>query len=214
MNTPTGLEKLEDVLDAYVASGADPNAPLDEWIRLYPEYEEELIEFAVSWSLMKWLPPAPDAEEVDEDTLVLRGMSVVQNLLHAQSLKSSSNAVVPLASLLEEGRNRGYKPRQLAQEVELGNSVLRKLDRRLIRYTSIPQELIEKLAEVIQSEPVRVATYLQQRPILATATEHRSEQSPALTAQEDFFDAVRSDPKLKREHAARWLKLERPEGTT
>lgn len=213
MKKSTGLEKLEDVLDAYVASGADPNDPLDEWIRLYPEYEEELIEFAVSWSLMKWLPPAPDAEEVDEDTLVLRGMSVVQNLLHAQSLGSASEPVVPFTSLLEEGRTRGFKPRQLAQEVELGDSVLRKLDRRLIRYTSIPQELIESLAEVMQSETTRVATYLQQSPTLVTATEHRSEQAPVLTDQEDFFDAVRADPTIKREHAVRWLDLERSKGT-
>ena len=193
MNRPTEREKLEDVLDAYVASGSDPNDPLDEWIRLYPEYEEELIEFAVSWSLMKSLPPAPDAEEVDEDTLVLRGMSVVQNLLHAQSLESRTGPVVPFASLVEEGRARGFKPRQLAQEVELGDSVLRKLDRRLIRYASIPKELIESLAKVIQSETTRVAAYLQQSSTLVTATEHRSEQAPVLTDQEDFFDAVRAE---------------------
>lgn len=214
MNKPSGREKLEDVLDAYVASGADPNDPLDEWIRLYPEYEKELIEFAVSWSLMKSLPPAPDAEEVDEDTLVLRGMSVVQNLLHAQSLESVSGPVVPFASLVEEGRARGLKPRQLAQEVELGDSVLRKLDRRLIRYASIPKELIESLAKVIQSETTRVAAYLQQSPTLVTTMEHRSEQAPVLTDQEDFFDAVRADPTIKREHAARWLELERSKGTT
>ena len=214
MNKPSGREKLEDVLDAYVASGADPNDPLDEWIRLYPEYERELIEFAVSWSLMKSLPPAPDAEEVDEDTLVLRGMSVVQNLLHAQSLEPVSGPVVPFASLVEEGRARGFKPRQLAQEVELGDSVLRKLDRRLIRYASIPKKLIESLAKVIQSETTRVAAYLQQSPTLVTTMEHRSEQAPVLTDQEDFFDAVRADPTIKREHAARWLELERPKGTT
>ena len=213
MKRPTEREKLEDVLDAYVASGSDPNDPLDEWIRLYPEYEEALIEFAVSWSLMKSLPPAPDVEEVDEDTLVLRGMSVVQNLLHAESLESVSKPVVPFASLVEEGRTRGLKPRQLAQEVELGDSVLRKLDRRLIRYASIPIKLIESLATVIQRETTHVAAYLQQSPTFATTTEHRSEQAPALTEQEDFFDAVRADPTIKPENAAHWLKLERFEGT-
>ena len=33
MNKPNSLETLEDVLDAYVASGVSPNSPLDEWIR-------------------------------------------------------------------------------------------------------------------------------------------------------------------------------------
>ena len=213
MNKPTGRDKLEDVLDAYVASGADPNDPLDEWIRHYPEYEEELIEFAVSWSLMKSLPPAPDAEEIDEDTLVLRGMSVVQNLLHAKSLGSTSGLVVPFESLVEECRARGLKPRQLALKAGLGVALLRKLDRRLIRFASIPQEVIESLAELIQNEITRVAAYLQQNPTFATATEHRSERAPVLTEQEDFFDAVRADPTIKPEHAAHWLKLERSEGT-
>ena len=213
MNKPNGRDKLEDVFDAYVASGADPKDPLDEWIRLYPEYEEELIEFAVSWSLMKSLPPAPDAEEVDEDTLVLRGMSVVQNLLHAKSLGSASGLVVPFASLVEEGRARGLKPRQLALKAGLGVALLRKLDRCLILFASIPQEVIECLAGIIQSEINRVAAYLQQNPTFATATEHRSEQAPVLIEQEDFFDAVRSDPTIKPEHAAHWLTFERSKGT-
>jgi len=80
MNDQQERQTLEDVLDEFVASGAGPNsASLAEWIRRYPQYERELTEFAASWSLMKWLPPSPDAEEVDEETLVLRGMSVVQN---------------------------------------------------------------------------------------------------------------------------------------
>ena len=86
MNKPNRIERLEDVLDAFVASDVNPNEALDEWIRCYPEYEQELTDFAVSWSLMRSLPPAPDAEEVDEDTLVLEGMSIVQNLLHGPTV--------------------------------------------------------------------------------------------------------------------------------
>ena len=145
---------------------------------------------------------------------MLRGMSIVQNLLHAQALESATRTVTPFASLIGEGRTCGLKPRQFAQEVELGDSVLRKLDRRLILFASIPKKLIESLAEVIQSETARVAAYLQQSPTLATATEHRSEHTPVLTDQEDFFDAVRADPTIKREHAVRWLELEQSKGIT
>ena len=212
MNRQFGLERLEDVLDAYVASGAGPNDPLDEWVQSYPEYEEEIIDFAVSWSLMNSLPPAPDVEEVDEETLVLRGMSVVQNLLHVQSLEDSTGPVTQLTSLVKEGQAHGLNPHQLAQEAELGAALLRKLDRRLIRYPSIPQELIEVLVRTIHSEITRVEAYLQQSPTFATATEHRSEQAPVLIEQEDFFDAVRADPTINREHAARWLKLEHSKG--
>ena len=214
MNIPTGLERLEDVLDAYVASDVGPNSPIDDWLRSYPEFEREIIEFAASWSLMEWLPPTPDAEEVDEETLVLRGMSVVQNLLHRQSSESAADPEAPFQSLIAEGRARGLEPRRLAQAIGLGDSLLRKLDRRLITHASIPQELIKGLAQALQRETASISAYLQQGPTLTAATEHRSEQAPKLTELEDFLDAVRADPTISREHTEHWFAIERSTGAT
>ena len=209
MNNPNGLERLEDVLDAYVASIDGPDGSLHDWIRRYPQYEQELTEFAVSWTLMEALPPSPDAEEVNESTLILRGMSVVQNLLHNKSLEAASVSVPPFESLLAGGRIHGLEPRQLAQVARLGDSVLRKLDRRLIRFASIPRDAIVGLAEAIQNDEASVSAYLQQSPALAAATEHRSEQAPALAEPEDFFDAVRADPTISPEDTAHWLEIQR-----
>ncbi len=214
MNRPMNQEMLEDILDDYVASGVGPNSPLEEWIHRYPEFEREIVEFAASWSLMTWLPPAPNAEEVTEETLVLRGMSVVQNVLHRQSTESSPDLVTTFESLIVEGQERGFEPRRLAHAVGLGDSLLRKLDRRLIAFATIPQELIHRLSRVMGREASSITAYLQQEPILAARTEHRSEQAPKLTAQEDFFDAVRSDPTIGRDHADHWYALERSVGET
>lgn len=205
MNDEMERERLEDILDAFVASGTDPNsASLAEWIHRYPEYARELTEFAASWSLMKWLPPSPDAEDVEEETLVLRGMSVVQNLMHRQE---QEQATAPISSLLEEGGARGLAPRQLARAAGLGDTLLRKLDRRLIRFGSIPGEAIEALAAATQRGADSVALYLQQDPTFAAAAQHRAEQAPQLAEPEDFFDAVRSDPTMTEEQRARWLAL-------
>ena len=209
MNNPNSPDRLEDVLDAYVASDNGPDASLDDWIRRYPQYEQELTEFAISWSLMRALPPSPDAEEVNESTLVLRGMSVVQNLLHGHSLESPPVSVGSFESLMAEGRANGLEPRQLAQISRLGVSLLRKLDRRLIRYASIPRAAIRGIAEAMRSDEENVSAYLQQSPALAAATEHRSEQAPALAEPEDFFDAVRADPTISPEDAAHWLEIQR-----
>ena len=214
MNKSKDREMLEDILDAYVASGVGPNSPLEDWTQRYPEFEREIIEFAASWSLMTWLPPAPNAEEVTEETLVLRGMSVFQNLLHRQSAESASDSAAPFESLIVAGQERGFEPRRLAHALGLGDSLLRKLDRRLIACTTIPQELIYRLAEVMQHEAASITAYLQQGPILAARTEHRSEQAPKLMPQEDFFDAVRSDPTIGRDHAEHWYGLERSMGAT
>ncbi|MCC6630136.1 MAG: hypothetical protein IT340_22375 [Chloroflexi bacterium] len=211
MNDQQERQALEDVLDAFVASGAGPNdASLAEWIRRYPQYERELTEFAASWSLMTWLPPSPETEDVDEETLVLRGMSVVQNLLHKQQQAPAiapTVAVAPFESLVAAGRARGLAPRQLAQAAGLGVSLLRKLDRRLIRYGSIPREAIAALAAAIQREAEAVARYLQQSPTFAAAAQHRAEQAPELAEPEDFFAAVGADPTMTDEQRARWLAL-------
>ena len=212
MTEPMEQERLEDILDAYVASDIGPNCPLDEWTRRYPEFEQELIEFAASWSLMKWLPPSPGAEEVGEETLVLRGMSIVQNLLHSQSSESASESVSSFESLIVAGRERGLDPRRLAQAVGLGDSLLRKLDRRLIIQASIPQELIDRLAQVVQRETMTIIAYLRQDPTLAATTDYRSEQAPTIMDLENFFDAVRADPTISREHAEHWFRIERSMG--
>ncbi len=215
MNDQMERERLEDVLDAFVASEGNPSsASLAEWIRRYPQYERELTEFAASWSLMKWLPPSPDAEEVDEETLVLRGMSVVQNLLHRQDQGQAapSAAVAPITSLIEEGRARGLAPRQLAQAAGIGEIVLRKLDRRLIAFGRLPREaseaLVAALAAALQRGSDSIVRYLQQGPRFAAAAHYRAEQAPQLAKPEDFFDAVRNDPTMTDEQRARWLALE------
>lgn len=92
--------------------------------------------------------------------------------------------------------------------------MLRKLDRRLIAFTSIPQELINRLAQVVQRDSSTVTAYLQQDTILGATTEHRSEQAPKIMDPEDFFDAVRADPTISPEHADHWYALERAMGET
>ena len=213
MNEQVESLSLEDILDAYVASGDSPDHSLDEWIEHYPQYEKELTEFAVSWTLMESLPSAPESEKVEESVLVLRGMSIVQNLLHKQSQAASSSPSVPFESLIAEARALGMKPRQLAEAVRLGDATLGKLDRRLILYASIPQVAIEELAKVIQRGAASVAAYLQQGRKFAASAEYRSEQAPVLSESEDFFTAVRNDPMISPEHADYWLALERSRDT-
>ena len=213
MSIPIGLDNLENVFDAYVAADDELGGSLEEWIQNYPEYEQEITGFAISWTLMNSLPPAPIVEGVEEDTLVLRGMSIVQNLLHDKLPQAGSEIHPQFDSLLSEGRARGLSPGKLASQIGMGAGLLRKLDRRLIRRNSIPRKAIEAIAEAIQHSTSNVDAYLQQGPVLIASTEHRAEQTPTLSEPEDFFDAVRSDPTMSQEHAERWLALTKLEDT-
>lgn len=206
MSEPRGRPSLEDVLDAYLAQARGPNSDdLAEWQRRFPEYAQALAEFAVSWSLNRWLPAAPEAGAVDEATLARRGLERVARLLeHAPRVGPRA----PLRGLLAEARALGFSHQQLARETGLGVAVCRKLDQRLIRFSSIPARALEVLATALQRDTEAIAAYLRQPPVLAAEARYRARRAPELGAQEDFFAAVRADPTLAPEQRRAWLALE------
>jgi hypothetical protein len=204
--TPTA----DDVLDAYVDAVGEPNhADLVDWIRRFPQYEQEITDFTVSWSRIARLPPS-DAAQVDEETLVLRGMSIVRNLVHTHQQQGAGAAQVEVSSisgLLSEGGRVGLKLRSLADAVDMSQALVREIDRRLILLASIPSEAIQSFARVLRCTPEVVTRYLDGPPRFATGVQHRADEAPALAEQRDFFAAVRDDTSLSDERRARWLAL-------
>src|SRR5690349_11100030 len=78
--------RLEDVLDAFVASTVWPTSThLDEWIGRFPEYAPELTRCATNWRLMRAATVASDETESPDDVLVHRGKEIVGKLLAADA---------------------------------------------------------------------------------------------------------------------------------
>jgi len=88
---------------------------------------------------------------------------------------------------------------------------VRKLDRRLIDFSSVPNQAIEFLARAIQHKFSVVAHYLRGEPTLLQGASYRSEQAPKVTAKEDFYDAVRRDFSLSEERRNHWLAFASPD---
>ncbi len=210
MTNEVEQNELQDVLDAYVADVQEPSREkLMEWVRRYPQFEQALFALTVDWIEMRALSPAAK-ENVDEDALVLRGMSVIQNLLHQDHQHSSQRPETGTAikGLLQEGGSQGLTPRQLADRVDLSGGLLRKLDLRYILYATIPLKLIEAIADAIRREVLSVAQYLKGEPILPRAASYKARQAPVVPEQRSFFDEVREDQELDEERRKRWLDLE------
>jgi hypothetical protein len=209
-------EALEDVLDAYVASNSVPSQQaLKEWIRRYPNYRRELIEFTVSWTMIEHLPPSPDVDEIDEELLVVRGMSVVQRIMDDRKQKGRADEErneVHLRSLLDEGSKLGLSIREMAAACRLGIQTFRKLDRRLISYPSIPSKVLQVIAETIRRSVDAVASYLQREPTYAKGSRYRAEQRPEVARQESFFEAIRSDATIEEVDRSYWLTFEQTDG--
>jgi hypothetical protein len=200
---------LDDVLDAFMASVEYPDhAALTAWVRRYPQYAQELTEFAASWGLMEILPPVTDNDTVSEETRVLRGLSIVQNILHEQRQSPvQAEAGAPLSSLISAAKRHGMSAFELADRAELSAPLISKLDRRLIIPASIPSEAHIVLADALQQNVTTINWYLQQPPIFAPRALHHSKQAPVIDRQEDFFDAIRKDLAITEERRQRWMAL-------
>lgn len=210
MNSSIEQATWEEVLDAYVdAAEAPSHALMMEWISRFPQYRQELVEFTVAWSQAANQTPLRD-EEVDEEGFVLRGMSVVQNLLYEQSDKDTSTAFSdhPITTIVAEARRLKVTIESLAGHLEISQTLLAKLDRHYVAYASIPVQLIESLAQALERDVVSLSRYLIQPPTLAPAASYKAAQAPHVSAQESFFDAVRRDPEMSAELRQRWLALE------
>lgn len=202
--------ELEAVLDAYASetSSADPQE-LAGWVRQYPKYRRELMEFAAARSLSQRVRPEHEPEE-DEDTLIARGMAVLDQVLGAQARQPVPLTV--MKDLYEAARAQGMSARELADAIGLSVPLVAKLHRRLLRVATIPLQLIDALADVLRYSPEAVSAYLRQPPVLATGANYRAEQAPSLAAQQDFLEAVQSDATLEPADRQRWIDLARARG--
>lgn len=204
---------LEEVLNEYVVLEPVPSQKaLNRWVRRYPQFRKELTEFTVSWALMEELPPSADVEEVDDETLVLRGMSVVQDRLHRMSARRNTERE-GITSLVDEAKRHGLNARQLADKAYLSVKLLAKLNRGLIKSTTIPSEVVERVAAALGRTRDEVCGYLGRPMTLAPGAEYYSEAKPKLREEaEDFFDAVRDDETLAEERRKFWLSLRERRG--
>jgi hypothetical protein len=133
-----------------------------------------------------------------------------QKLVEAGQTPASERArVIPAGDLglIDEANSKGLNNFQLADLSKLSIVLITKLDRRLIRYASIPRQVIEDIAGALQSTFERVSTYLQGGPLRPADAYYSAEDEPTLPEPRDFFDEVRTDPSISEERRERLLAM-------
>ena len=247
MNKPSEMDQaqgdaeatLDEVLEAYITSERYPSGDLlREWVRRYPKHEQELITLTARWSLLAHLPDVQEEDEVDEATLIRRGMSVGQTVLHFANraahaetdlpapLRSGSKPrsrqegtgglarivsppLSPVRGLLVEGSQQGMTADMLAAEIGISVSLLAKMDRRVIKGDTIPRIVSARVAVGLKRDLPAILHYSRLEPRFASGAEHRANQAPVLPRHlESFFDAVRTDRELTDEQRRALLALE------
>jgi len=125
-----------------------------------------------------------------------------------QDVQSPPAPESSLRGLLSEARARGLSNLQFANQTNLSIALVTKLDLRLIRFASIPNQVIEDLANALDCIAERVKAYLQGNPLLPADAYFKADEAPTVPEQQDFFEEVRADTSLSEERRRRLLAME------
>src|SRR5258706_6696780 len=80
MNARKKNPAVDDVLNEFVAACERPTAKaVEAWVKLYPEFRRELVEFAATWAEQLVLAPAPELNAEQERNAINRAMSHMLN---------------------------------------------------------------------------------------------------------------------------------------
>ncbi len=183
-------------------------AVLSEFMSLYPHAATALEDFAATASFIENSPEVEvgteSEERREEEAIVRRGMETAARLLATRHSPHAREASAPIAGLKKEAEARSLTIQALALATRLSVPLLVKLDRRLIRFSSIPRQAIERIgAELGRSFEV-VAAYLQGDPQFASQASFRADAAPQIPGQQDFFEAVETDLTMDEAQKAEW----------
>jgi hypothetical protein len=216
----------QDLLDRITAryaeevrAGANPN--LADYVRRYPQCADELIEFALYFAAVSADLPdddfAPAAQLSPESQAALAAVRAELGLTPVGAASQPvpdavSGAAPTIDGLFARGVALGLTPPELAAATDLSTDLLAKLEDRAIAVASIPRELFETLARVLQTGADIVQAFLAspRGQARAGAQLYLAEHPPEYP-QESFTSAVRASS-LSPEQQRRWTDAARREG--
>lgn len=198
---------LDDVLNEFVTANDRPTAQgLEEWAERYPQYRQELVDFAATWAEQLIMPPAPELEPDTEKALIDRTMSHVLNVAYQRDEKAQEQVESdhPINSLTGEAQRAGMNVQEFAKSCVLDLALVSKLNSRQIEPQTIPTRLVRHIARLLGRSVSAVTAYLALPPKALAGRAFLSRGKPASTGRQNFLDAVRASS-LSEAEKARWL---------
>jgi transcriptional regulator with XRE-family HTH domain len=175
--------------------------PLKHWIAEYPSFADDFVSWAVDLPLMQGdLYRAADPTE--EARLGKIGRSVVAEMRARYGMAHPT-----LTSITEAARQRNLRLKDVAERVGVGVPIVSKLEQRLLQFATLPEALIQKLAETLEVGAEAVRDYLRQPPTLAAgaAYQYTGKAAPQVSVQQSFAEAIRSCPGMSESDKQVWL---------
>jgi len=217
MSTPQ--QPLSDVLYWLSLEDAKPTAAIiDEYRDRFPEYAEEITDFALDLALDALVPdtPSPDVETLagPPSCLVMQSISDFQNARYQAANEKQANDVPSVSSA--ESANAIANPfssleskqfKELTQKIGANTVFVAKLRDRQIVPKTIPIGLMQYVAKELNVSTDVLIAHLSEKPAQAlSGVYYKAVDKPSPQAQETFEEAVRTSG-LSPEQQERLLRL-------
>lgn len=204
-------EATEQAGDDAVEAARAARTVLTEFMHRYPHAADALAGSAAIGSIIENSPDTEGQSEserlTEEEGIVRRGMETAARLLAVRQMSATSAETTPLSGLRKEAEARGLTIQALASATRMSVPLLVKLDRRLVRFASIPRRAIERIGVELGRSFEAVAAYLQGDPQFASQASFRADTAPQMSSQQDFFEAVETDLTMDEAQKAEWRRF-------
>jgi len=194
--------KLEEVLEDYAVATPDGNdlKVLRKAAENHPQYAEELADFAAARAVARH---APEEELTDEEESRAQESAVTNLRTMLDSLGLSNTSA--LESLTGAAKEKGLNRSKFAAALGLSVSLVQYLENRRLNFATIPQRIINRIAQVLSTTEETISAYLDQPPDYRGAASFKTQERAAELPPKDFADAVREDQQLSPEQKRKLL---------
>lgn len=211
LNNDRGQSRDEDALFAAWSEDRQTPAPqpLREWVARYPQYAPTLIAWAADMPLLECALESAAPDPAGEARTLIVGRQALAEM-RAQYFAAEANAAParPLDDLLQAARARGLTAKTLAARLDVGLPLVAKLNQRLVRLATIPDILVQRLANELETGVEQVRAYLARPATLAMSAQYKSDSVPQAAPPEDFTDCVRACSDMTNDQKQFWLEQE------
>lgn len=172
---------------------------LQMFVRKYPQYERELTNFAAMRFLVNNTPDEPISLTENEQISVLTNK--ILDTIHSNQTKP----IQSIESLITAAKNLGMKKIEFAKRIGLNPSQLYNLEIRRYIFSTIPNGLVETVAETLQTTRETIESFLNLTP--SVAANYKSQDRPDEIKQVSFAQAIKEDETLSTEEKERLLNM-------
>ncbi len=210
-NSDAAMPRDEDALFAAWNEDRQARAPrsLREWVNRYPQYAPSLVAWAADMPLLECaLESAAPDRSAEARTLAVGRQALAEMRAQYFAAQPEAAPAPAIDNLLQTAKTQGLTAGKLAARLNVGLPLVAKLNQRLVRLATIPQPLLQGLADELHTGVEQVRAYLARPATLAASAQYKADGIPQVSAPEDFADAIRACTDMTGDQKQFWLEQE------